>query len=360
MADLPPDYALWRPADPGEELPARAHAQVAILLVRQASLSNVVTVYEDLRAVNTLEPRDAACERFDIRILAEEPGPFRSLSGLTLDPHGTLDDQRFDAVILPTLFDDGCLTDPDHPALLSPAQRAWILDQHAGGAVFTTTCSGVYLLAETGLLNGHAAAMNTLYAAALAERYPDVAVQTRRPLVVSGPARNFVTGGDSIYSADVSLFNIARFMGPDLALRYARLYGKTWTEALHDHAEPGTAPDAPQDRMMDLARSFILGHLSEPGVVGAAAELANVSPRTFSRRFRRAIGRDPRSYVTDMRMARARDLLARSRMPIEDIAHRLGYADRTSFTKTFRARNGLPPAEYRMRFQGAAGLSPEA
>ncbi len=272
-----------------------------------------------------------------------------------MNPHGPLDDFVYDAVILPTLFDDGYLTEAEHSPLLSPAQKAWIAAQHDGGAIFTTTCSGVCLLAEAGLLDGHAATINALYAGHFTERFPEVAVQTRRPLVVSGPERNFVTGGDSICSAHVSLFNIARFMGPDLALRFARRYGKTWTELLHDHVEQTIATDAPDDRMMDLARSFILSHLSEPGVIGAAAELANVSPRTFSRRFQRAIGRDPRRYVTDMRMARARSY---DPQPHADRGPRRPprLFRQNELHQTFRSRNGLPPAEYRLRFQGAAEL----
>lgn len=263
-------------------------------------------------------------------------------------------------VVLPTLYDDGCLSDPDYGPLLSPAEGDWLRAQHRGGALLATMCSGAYAIAETGLLDGHEAAMHPLYAKAFQARFPPVRVQARRTLVVSGARREIVTGGQSVYSADVSLYIIAHFHGAPLALEFAMLYGKTWSEAMHEAALTTAGRQEQGDEVVRLAEQFFHMHLTDAGLVGAAADLANMSVRTFSRRFVRATGVSPREFLTRLRIERAMRLLSASRMPIDDVAARVGYADRSSFARAFRERASLPPAEYRARFQAPVRLKAEA
>ena len=340
-------YSLWTRSHA-----PRARTRVALFGVPQLSASSLATLYEDLIAVNTLSPRDSDCDRFSVDIL----GTPETVSGFPITGTKSLGDTLYDCVIIPALYDDGCLSDPDYGPLLDAAQIAWLRHQHAQGARMSTVCSGAYILAETGLLDGQEAAMYTLYADAFATRYPKVKITTNKGLVVSGEHREIVTGGQSVYSADVSLYTIAHFTGPEIAMTFAGLYGRNWTEALHAAPQEAEALETLDDRMVALARHYMLTHMGETGVVGSAAALANLAPRSFARRFVRATGQSPQAYLAATRMARARDLLAGSRMPIEDIAAKVGYGDRTSFSKAFRARTGLPPAKYRLQVQGAYGL----
>ncbi len=350
-----PEYGVWTRARLDAETLRAAQHRVAILALPQASLTNVAAVFEDLQGANTVQPRDRDRPRFAPRIVAADPRPRPTLSGMTLTPHGTLDDTRYDAVVLPTLYDDGSLSGSIDSPFLTDAEKAWLQKQHGDGATVSTMCSGAYPLAEAGLLDGHDAAMHRLYEEPFRTRYPKVRVLTRRSLVVSGERRELLTGGESVYSSDVSLYLIARFCGAEVAMRFARLYGRSWSETLHE----GLSHDPAEidDRVIALARRFILDHLTDPAVVRAAASMTRLNPRTFTRRFTRATGLSPREFVSTARIERARDLLTRSRMPIEDVAARLGYSDRAAFAKTFRAKTGVTPAEYRARFQGAARLA---
>jgi transcriptional regulator GlxA family with amidase domain len=274
-------------------------------------------------------------------------------------PHLPLDDRRYHAVILPALYDDGCLSDAGYGPLLTDGERRWLKARHAEGAVIATMCSGAYALAEAGLLDGGATAMHWLYAPIFRQRFPRVETMTRRSLVVSGAKREIITGGAAVYASDVSLCLIARFFGPERALLLAKLYGKASGESLLEEARAGASAleTDPEDRVVALAKRFILSHLASPGLVGAAAELAHLDPQTLARRFHRALGLSPRAFIAAARIDRARDLLARTRLPIEEVAARVGYRDRSAFAKAFRARSGLPPAEYRRRFASPARLT---
>jgi transcriptional regulator GlxA family with amidase domain len=355
---MPGSYqsCLWHGADRTAKSFEAAQVRVAVLALPQASLATIATVIEDLEAVNRLPDRDGAPLRFAARVVGRRDLPLVTLSGLPTPRDADLGDTVYDAVVVPSMFDDGKLSDPGSGPILMPREAAWLRLQHEAGAVFSTMCTGTFALGDAGLLDGHRAAVHWLYEDAFAVRYPAVEVLSRRPLVVSGVRREFVTGGSSVYSSDVSLFNITRFFGSAVAMNFAVLYGKSWSDALYEPPPDDVNLGDQDDRIVSLARKFFHDHLAEPGLVAAAANLANLSERTLTRRFKRATGLSPLAFIVDKRMERARDLLARSRLPIEEVAARVGYADRSTFSKRFQERAGLSPAAYRRRLQASNGL----
>lgn len=356
---LAANYAscLWLGADRSRESFEAAQVRVAVLALPQASLATIATVIEDLEAVNRLPDAVGAPPRFAARVVGRADLSPVTLSGLRLPRDADLGGEIYDAVVVPSLFDDGKLSEPTSGPILQAEEVAWLKRQHAAGTVFSTMCTGTFALGDAGLLNGERGAVHWLYEDAFAARYPDVEVLSRRPLVVSGARREFVTGGASVYSSDVSLFNITRFFGTAVAMNFAILYGKSWSDALYETpSEPVNLGDQ-DDRIVALGKKFFHDHLAEPGLVAAAADLANVSQRTFSRRFQQATGMSPRAFILEKRLERARDLLTRSRLPIEEVAARVGYADRATFSNTFRQHAGLSPARYRRRLQASKGLS---
>jgi len=356
---LPSGYHIWPEGLPSDDAPVGPTVRVAILALPQSSMANIASVFEDLQAVNHISPGPDGGQRFTTRIVTADGTPRRTISGLTLTPHAALDKVRYDAVVVPTLFDDGCLTDPEYGPILSDVERDWLRRQHQGNAFVSTMCSGAYGVADAGLLDEHDCAIRAMYADKFQARFPRVRVLTKRTLVVSGAHREIVTGGQSVYSADVSLFMIAHFFGAQLALQFANLYGRAWSEAMHQ-ATLTTASENEQDdgdQIVSLAKQFFHMHLADAGLVNAAADLANLNVQTFSRRFQRATGVAPGAFVTGLRIERAMRLLVDSRITIEDIAARVGYADRSSFAKAFRERAGIPPAEFRTRFQAATRLA---
>lgn len=353
MGDDAPDYDYWTRPDTSAATMAAAERAVAILLLPQASAASALTIYEDLCALNHITKGERR-PRVAPRLVKSGEGRHRSLSGADiLSQAGLGDVHRYDAVVIPALFDDGALSKAGAPPVADEEEAAWLRRQHAEGAVFAAMCTGGYALAEAGLLDGLSCTTHPLFAAAFAARYPKVKVDTRRSLVVSGPRREFVSGGQSIYSADVSLYVIARFFGTALALRFAGLYGKPVAGAL-DSGEEGE--DTQADLTVLLAKRFILQHLAAPSLVSAAAEMAHLGERTFCRRFTRAVGLTPRAFILEARMSQAKDLLSGTRLPIEEVAARVGYADRSSFAKLFKDRTGETPAGYRRRYQAPVRL----
>lgn len=356
-------YRAWVTQDAGEEAFENARHRVALWLLAHASLANVFACFEDLMGANPLSDTPPDRPMFAPRLVAADPSSYRSLSGASVKPdRGLLPDVQYDAIVVPVVYDAyGYLSGHEATPIVTPSERDWLLDQHRGGALIVTMCSGTFPLAETGLLDGHRCSVIPLFEATFRTRFPDVEGVTNRTIVVSGADRELVSGGFAVYSADVSLYMVAHFCGAPLAVLIADLYGKAWETPLDGRVGTRACEGARdlEDATVRLARRFIAEHLGAPSVIHAAAELAHISERTLRRRFVHAIGMTPREYLRTQRIEKACDLLVRTRLPIDEISVRVGYADRSTFARAFRGVQGLPPADYRRRFHRPARMRKE-
>jgi transcriptional regulator GlxA family with amidase domain len=183
----------------------------------------------------------------------------------------------------------------------------------------------------------------------MAVRYPAVTVDAEPIFVWDGP---FVTSAGVSTGIDMALALVEADHGAAIALETARFLvlflkrhgGQSQFSALLD----AQLADHPPIR---TAQEWILENLHNPLPVAEMAERANMSPRNFSRVFRREVGTTPGQYVQRSRIARARELLETTDLPIGQIAGRCGFGAPETFFRSFGRSLGLTPKEYRHRFQ---------
>lgn len=228
---------------------------------------------------------------------------------------------------------------------------AWLRACYEAGATLATACSGAMLLAEAGLLAGHDATTHWAWCDVLARDYPDVKVQGRRALVVSGEGGRLVMAGGGSTWLDLALYLIARLAGVEAAMQVARLNLIDWHSA-------GQQPYARLARTRqvddaDIARcqTWIADHYMEAAPVAAMVKLSGLAERTFKRRFQHATGMTPLEYVHTLRIEEAKQMLEVGDAPVEAIAQEVGYEDAAFFGRLFRRKVALTPAQYRRRFQ---------
>lgn len=233
----------------------------------------------------------------------------------------------------------------------NPAFANWMTACHAEGTTLCSVCAGAFVLGETGLLEGREATTHWAFADALAERFPDIKVDVDRMVIDDG---DIITAGGILAWTDLGLTLVERLLGPSVMLDTARFL-------LVD--PPGRAQQ-PYNHFLprldhgDAAILKVQHWLHKSGAkehtVPALAKRAGLEERTFLRRFRKATDLRPTEYAQQIRIARAREALERSRRPIEQIAWEVGYNDASAFRKLFQRLTGLAPAEYRRRFGVAA------
>ncbi len=217
---------------------------------------------------------------------------------------------------------------------------------HGRGAVLASVCIGVFFIAASGLLDGRPACTHWNYVQALAQRFPNVRVQTQQPVLDDG---DIVTSVGLMAWTDLGLRLLERFLGATVARETARYLA----------VEPVTAalPGALFNPRLDHGDEAILkvqhwlqGSDGQHADLAAMAACAGLEARTFLRRFRAATGLRPTEYCQQVRVGRACRLLEFTRRNVEQIAWGVGYQDPGAFRKVFQRITGLTPSEYRRRF----------
>ncbi|WP_149086362.1 transcriptional regulator FtrA [Pseudomonas prosekii] len=274
------------------------------------------------------------------QIVAVDDGPMRAMGGIQVLADGgmpLLETAR--TIIVPGWRDRQA---PVPEALLVALRQA-----HARGARLLSICSGVFVLAATGLLDGHRATTHWRYTDELAERFPNILVDPDVLYVDSG---QLITSAGSAAGIDACLHLVARDFGTQVANSVARRLvmspQRTGGQAQFIPAPVSASPRSDLSRVMQWARE----RLHQPLEVRDLASEAAMSERTFLRRFTEASGLSPKTWLQHQRLARARELLESTSANTEQIAERCGYRSVESFRVAFRSVVGVPPSVYRERF----------
>jgi transcriptional regulator GlxA family with amidase domain len=242
-------------------------------------------------------------------------------------------------IIPPTLVN---LPDPDIPA----GVVSWVRNRHAAGTTLVSLCSGAFILAETGLVDGLSVATHQICAKALAKRFPQIVVDTNRRIIDHG---DIITAGGFLSWVDLGLFLVDRILGPTIRAETARF---TLNDPAAGEARYFTGfalPLTHGDRAVLKAQEWVHMRDGRGVSLAAMATAAGLERRTLLRRFASATGMTPIEYCRRVRIARARELLEGGDTSQKEIAQSLGYKDVASFARAFRKTIGSAPGAYRKK-----------
>jgi len=284
---------------------------------------------------------------FAPRVTAETRAPIEVGNGVSIRP-----DAAFDELPAPRVI---CV-----PELLVPPgesldgrfkpQIEWLQRCHAAGATIATACSGALLLAEAGLLEGCDATTHWAYCDLMQRRYPGVRVHAQRALVISGEGQRLVMAGGGTSWLDVALYLIARFASVDVAMQVARVNLIDWHRIGQQPFARLAQSRQVEDAVIARCQTWIAQHYDDSAPVAGMTQLSGLAERSFARRFQQATGMAPLEYVHTLRLEEAKHLLESGASSIESIANEVGYEDAGFFSRLFRRKVGLTPAQYRRRF----------
>jgi transcriptional regulator GlxA family with amidase domain len=248
--------------------------------------------------------------------------------GIMTEP---LDGESFDTVIVGGSAVPGALT----PGVTKFLQRAVQRSRRVAA-----TCTGAFVLAEAGLLDGRRATTHWNAARKLQARFPNVKVEEDRIFIVDGPVWTSagMTAGIDLTLAMVEKdlgAEVARGVAKKLVVYHRRAGGQSQFSALLE-LEPKS------DRIQN-ALAYARNNLDKALTVGELAQAANLSPRQFSRAFRAETGQSPAKAIENLRLEAARLSMEQSRHPIDVIARQTGFADRDRMRRAFLRAFGQPP-----------------
>jgi len=280
---------------------------------------------------------------FNVRIASPDGGPVRCINGIHLLAHMSYDDvDDVDAIVVPTIGGPVEEVVGQTPALLELLRKA---DQR--GWTIAGNCTGNFLLAEAGILNGKSATTHWGFKDEFERRYPQVDLK----------ADQLITRHDNIYCAggglawfDLGLHMIERNFGFEAAIQTAKAFvidyrrDSQLSYSLMRLAKPH------KDVLVKQVQAWLEEHYPENFTVDELAERFSVSKRTLIRRFNSALDMPPNTYVQSIRIEAAQKLLEETERTVDVVMNDVGYEDASSFRRLFRKKTGLTPTEYRRRF----------
>ena len=278
---------------------------------------------------------------YEFAVCSTERGPLRAAGGVSVStPHSLRLLARADTIVIPGWRD---AREPPPAELVRAVAAAW-----RRGARVCSICSGVFVLAAAGVLDGKRATTHWRYADLLQQAYPRIRVQPDALYVDEGQV---LTSAGSAAGLDMLVHLVRRDHGAKVANQVARrLVIPPHREG--DQAQYVPRPVAPEEsgRLAQLL-DWIRAHPSERHSIATLSKRAHVSPRTLLRRFKDATGLAPNEWVVRERVAAARDMLESGRIAVERIAERAGFGSMESFRRHFRLQVGVSPAAYQKRFR---------
>jgi len=273
--------------------------------------------------------------------------PFVSESGLVFKPQKSFKNAPpLDTVIVPG--GSGVVRKPQ----IAKAVAEFVKARAKSTRRIVSICTGVYGLAETGLLNGRKVATHWAHARKLFDRFPELQVDDNAIFIKDG---SFYTSAGATAGIDLSLSLIEEDYGPRVAMTVARdlvVYLKR-SGGQEQYSEPLRFQTQSVSRLSDLA-TWIVSHLSENLSVEVLAAKACLCPRHFTRRFKEEFGYSPANFVEKLRLDEARGRLSAGDNSIENVGLSVGFKSSDAFRRAFEHRLGLNPSDYRRRFSTAA------
>ena len=232
-------------------------------------------------------------------------------------------------------------------AAAGPALVEWVRARAGQARRVASVCTGAFLLAATGLLDGRRAVTHWSFCAELGRRYPAVRVEPDPIFVRDGAVW---TSAGVTAGIDLSLALVEEDLGRAVALDVAR-HLVMFLKRPGGQAQFSAALFLQRagDRFGAL-HEWIRGHLAEVMTVPVLAEQAGMSERSFSRRYTEATGVTPGRAVERLRVEAARQMLSESRTPVKRVAVRCGFGSEETMRRSFLRQLGATPQEYRVRF----------
>lgn len=324
---------------------------MSLVAIPEAAISTLTGLFDVMNALAVMSKMgDASFDGppFHVEIVGLKPGPLELASRVPVAVRrgiGAVD--ATDIVIVPSIWlgREGWQKGR-HPELID-----WFGAMHRRGALLCSACSGIFLLAETGLFDGMDATVHFGYARAFAAAFPEVPIHPERVLVVSGRREELITSGASMTWHDLALYLIGRHAGATAAQAVARLFALQWHQ---DGLAPYIVFEGRNDHgdvAVQAAQDWIATHAAVANPLEEMIRRSGLTERTFKRRFTSATGLSPIAYVQRLRIEDAKRRLERTEASVDEIGWQVGYEEPAFFRRLFKRVTGLPPGAYRRRFR---------
>lgn len=230
-----------------------------------------------------------------------------------------------------------------HPEIIE-----WLKEWHEKGVIISSTCTGTFLVAETGLLDGRTATTNWYFSKMFRKLYPEVELKPQRLITEEN---RIISSGATTSFFNLCVYLIEKFGSGELALYCSKSLLIDPSKTSQSHYMVFDFQKEHSDETILRAQEIMEDNFEDTISIESLASNLGISLRHFIRRFKKATGDSPLLYLQRIRIEAAKNKLETTIEPIDEITRMVGYEDTNSFRKLFKKHTGLSPRDYRVKFK---------
>lgn len=317
-------------------------AQHVTIVIAPSALGSTITIpLEMLQAANDIaRAQDRHGKQIKIELAGTQRGKLTLTGGLTVYCEKSLQDiKQTDLVFVPGMWGNPLTAIRKHRKLV-----AWLNLMHQQHATLCAIATGVFFIAEGGLLDNLAATTHWRYFDLFARRYPHVKLQRKR--FITQDQQIFCTG--SVNAArDIMLHFVEILFGESISSQVSRHFTHELKRSYESLLLNRDQSSTHHDETIIKVQEWLQDHYTQTIQIADLADRFQLSTRSLNRRFKQAANTTPLQYLQDLRITQAKELLKQSNLVISEIADRVGYQDASYFTGLFKKINSVTPNEYR-------------
>ena len=307
-----------------------------------ADLSSIMGSFEILTRANEYWQKIGNRSMIEIRIAGFVTEQKSDVPLFSVYPASIREIEKTDLLIIPSLSDY-------YLDLLEKNKElvVWIREQYKSGAEIASICTGAFLLAATGLLEGKICSTHWVAATDFRRLFPDVHLDTDKLITAE---KGIYTNGGSYSFLNLILFLIEKYFDRSTAIVCSKMYQIDIERTSQSPFVIFQAQKDHGDELVGRAQAYIEENLSERISFEELASQLAISRRNFDRRFIKAVGNTPVEYLQRVKVEVAKKALEKGRKSIFEVMDEVGYSDDKAFREVFKKITGLSPLDYRAKF----------
>ncbi|TLV00695.1 GlxA family transcriptional regulator [Dyadobacter luticola] len=315
--------------------------QLGLLITNSHRLLSVAAILDVFESVNHFLEKQNEPKFYHISLLTQDEKPDAYYGKYTLQPLQSAG--NFDLILIPAFGAGDLAASVSGNKMFIP----WLWEQHKNGAEIASFCTGAFLLAAAGLLNGREATTHIDSAQALASNFPDVILKSN---AVVTEDKGIFTSGGATSSFHLMLYLIQRHCGKELTLKTAKMFAIDMDREQQTYFGTFAPSQNHGDGLVNMAQQKIEKEYQEGSTIETLIQDIPASRRNVVRRFKQAIGVTPIEYLQRTRIEAAKKMLAQTDQSVLEVMLNSGYNDLKSFRQLFKKSTGVTPKEYRDKF----------
>ena len=316
--------------------------QVGLLITQQYRLLSVAAILDVFETVNKFARADGQEDPFRISLLRVHEEASTPLFGYPSRYVG--DSSDVDLVLIPSFSTEDVAATLRSNSAFVP----WLLTMYHNNAAIATFCTGAFLLAATGLLNGKIATTHVDASTAFAQAFPEVKLLADKTVTQDG---RLYTSGGATSTFHLLLHLVHHYCSREMAIKIAKIFAIDMdreTQAYFSTFQPSRNHN---DELVATAQEKIESSYHDTGTIEEMIRDIPASRRNMVRRFKQVTGITPIEYLQRTRIEAAKKMLLQTSLQMTEVIYNTGYNDPKAFRKVFRKSVGMTPSEYREKFQ---------